>query len=311
MIPSVRARGFSRAIFCGFLAAALFIPANPARACSVCIAHALGAAMHGLGAQTLPHNHLIAGLSFVTFDKSNAGEDKGTTEHETFRQYSLDLNYGLNDRMTLRATVPFVDKDIALTGQPAENAHGLGDIILGTTYQLPPDVKSHLLTAFTFDLKLPSGANNDRDELGGLKEQHLQVGTGSTDFIGGVQFSLEGKRPGQMWIGSLRGRANGSNSRHFQYGNVIFYDVGYVQPVGREGAAVLEFNGRIAEKDRNEDGSRDPNSGGHLGYLSLSYRHEIKGGFGLIGTVQVPVWKQLNGTQDEKTLFSVSLTKSL
>ena len=73
---------------------------------------------------------------------------------------------------------------------------------------------------------------------------------------------------------------------------------------------MLEFNGRIADKDRTQDGSDDPSSGGHLGYLSLSYRHGLKGNMGIIATVQVPVWKQLNGTQDEKTLVSVSLTKS-
>src|SRR5205814_2699204 len=136
---------------------------------------------------------------------------------------------------------------------------------------------------------------DDRDEIGSFKEQHLQVGTGSTDFIGGIELTLEGRGPGEMWIGGLRGRVNGSNGRGFQYGNVIFYDVGYVHPVGREGAAVLEFNGRIADKDRMEDGSDDPSSGGHLGYLSLSYRHGLKGNMGIIATVQVPVWKQLNG----------------
>src|SRR5207253_1460709 len=102
--------------------------AGRSHACSVCIAHALGAAMHGLGAQTLPNHRLIAGFSFVTFQKSNAGDDPGTVENEIFRQYSLDLNYGYNERITLRGSLPFVEKDVQMTGASRENAYGLGDL---------------------------------------------------------------------------------------------------------------------------------------------------------------------------------------
>ena len=114
---------------------------------------------------------------------------------------------------------------------------------------------------------------------------------------------------GELFMTGLRGRLNGSNGRGFHYGDVIFYDVGYVRPVSRETAAVLEFNGRIADKDRTEDGGRDPNSGGHIGYVSVSVRHGLKGGFGLIATYQIPVWRQLDGSQNEKALCSISMSK--
>jgi hypothetical protein len=280
-----------------------------AHACSVCIAHALGAALHGLGAQTLAHRSWVVGVNYTTFQKSNAGDDPGTFENEEFHQVSLEALYGLTDWFNLRVSVPFIDKTVKLTGMPDENASGLGDIVLGGIYQLKPRVKDRFLTAFTLDLKLPTGNNGRRDSIGDLKEQHLQVGSGSTDVIAGIQLTREGVHPGSLWLANLRGRVNGTNGRGFHYGDVIFYDVGYVHPVGINGAAVVEFNGRIADKDKNEDGSIDGNSGGHLGYVSLSFRQGFKQGLGVIASMQVPVWKQLNGTQEEKALYSVTLSK--
>jgi hypothetical protein len=280
-----------------------------AHACSVCIAHAIGAALGGIGAQTLPNGQLVVGLSYLTFSKSNGTGTPGERENEDYSQVSLDFSKGLTDRLMLRGSIPFVDKAMQVTGQPRETAHGLGDVSLGLLYQLPPDIKGKFLTAFNLDFKLPTGANNDRDAAGVLKEQHLQVGTGSTDVSAGVALTWEGKAPGELWFAGLRGRVNSSNSRHYRFGNVLFYDLGYMHPVGSKGAVVVEFNGRFAEKDTMEDGSRDDDSGGHLGYISLSYRHGLAHDFGLIVTYQQPIIKNLNGTQDEKPLFSFAVTK--
>jgi hypothetical protein len=281
-----------------------------ANACSVCIAHAIGAALHGIGAQTLPNGQLVIGLSYLTFGKSNGTGTPGERENEDYSQVSLDFSKGLTDRLMLRGSIPFVDKAIQVTGQPRETAHGLGDVSLGLLYQLPPDIKGKFLTAFNLDLKLPTGANNDRDSTGVLKDQHLQVGTGSTDISAGVALTWEGKTAGELWFAGLRGRVNTENSRHYRFGNALFYDFGYMHPVGNKGAAVIEFNGRFAEKDTTEDGTKDDDSGGHLGYISLSYRHELSRDFGVIVTYQQPIIKNLNGTQDEKPLISFSLTKT-
>ena len=101
--------------------------------------------------------------------------------------------------------------------------------------------------------------------------------------------------PGDLWFGGLRQRVNGTNSEHFHYGNVTLYSAGYSHALSEKAQAILELNGRIADKDKRADGSHDENSGGHLGYLSATY--------------QQPVLKQLHGTQDEKGLFTLSLTK--
>src|SRR5579884_3392392 len=281
-----------------------------ARACSVCIAHAIGAALQRIGAQTFPRGTFVAGVSYLTFGKSSAGDDPGTLENEIYHQTSLDLSYGMTDRLLLQASLPFVNKHIQATGQPAATANGLGDMSFGAVYQLPPSPHRKMLAAFNLDLKLPTGKNDLRDAAGNLKDQHLQPGTGSADVSAGVNFTWEGKRPGSLWFTGLGIRRNGSNSRGYHFGNVLFYNFGYARPVDRSSALVLEFDGRIAGKDRQEDGTLDSNSGGHLGYLALSYRRNLVYGIGLIASYQFPVLSHLNGVQKERPLFSLSLSRS-
>lgn len=315
-------RRLSRA--CGILAAACALAAcRPASACSVCIAHALSAALHGIGAQTLGQHRLIVGISYTAFSKSNAGDTPGDTEHEDFSEVSLDLSYGLSDRVTVRGYVPYVSKRVQMFHEPlpynsqgiesfadpAQHSSGLGDAVLGVTYQLPPALKAKFLTAFSLDLKLPTGDNHMKTDTGALKEQHLQLGSGSIDVSPGVSVTWEGKHPGEIGYAGLRYRLNGTNNRAFRYGNTFFYNLGWMRPVNARTAFALEFNGRIANKDHQSNGTVDENSGGHLGYLSFSWRQDLGKDFGLIATYQQPVWKQLNGTQDEKPLFSISLSK--
>ena len=92
--------------------------------------------------------------------------------------------------------------------------------------------------------------------------------------------------------------------------SVTLYSVGYSHELSEKTLAILELNGRIADKDKLADGTHDNNSGGHLGYLSASYRRTLPPQLGLIATYQQPVLKQLHGTQNEKGLFTLSLTRA-
>lgn len=280
-----------------------------ASACSLCIAHAWGGGIFGLGAQNLKPHTGIFGVSTLGFSKSNESETSGVFEKEDFRQTSLEFSYGLGPRTLLRASLPTVHKSLTVGSDPSETARGLGDFSVGGSFQLPPKLEQKFLTAFSFDLKLPTGKNNAKDETGARKEEHLQLGSGSTDVIVGVAVTSEARRSGYLWFGGLRQRVNGTNSAHFHYGNVTLYSAGYSHALSETAQAVLELNGRVADKDKLADGTHDDNSGGHLGYLSASYRRTLGPQLGLIATYQQPVLKQLHGTQDEKGLFTLSLTR--
>jgi len=168
---------------------------------------------------------------------------------------------------------------------------------------------SRILTALSLDVKLPTGENDARDGEGVLLDQHLQLGSGSTDISAGVIWTWQAGTSGALWFGGLKYRRNGESDRDFHYGNVLFYNIGYSRPLGSGDSLVYEFNGRFAGKDRREDGSHDQNSGGHLGYLSLSYRRPMSRSAGLIASAQVPVLTNLYGSQTEHATYSLSFSQ--
>ncbi len=292
------------------LFASLFVLATaPANACSLCIAHALGAALHGIGAQTLHSHETVLAISYLQFDKSNGTDMPGITEKEKFNQTSIDFSTGITHRLMITGSIPFVNKSVTAVGSPKETNHGLADISLGAAYQLPPSPGGKFLTAFSLDVKLPTGSNNAVDGSGALRDQHIQLGTGSVDFVAGATVTMEGSKPGDIWFAGLKGRRNGSNDRGYHYGDVYFYNLGLLRPVGHGAAAVIEFNGRIADKDTMEDGTKDPNTGGLVGYLSLTYRKNLGSSMGLIATLQEPVLTKLYGYQKEGAYYGLTLTR--
>jgi len=94
-----------------------------------------------------------------------------------------------------------------------------------------------------------------------------------------------------------------------RYGDATFYSVGFSSPLTKSTSYVIELNGRITKKDRNEDGSLDSESGGHLAYLSLSLRQNLGQNYGLVVGYQLPVIDQLNGHQHEGGIFSISVSR--
>lgn len=95
-----------------------------ASACSVCIAHALGSAIHAIGAQTLHKGGTVVGVSFTSFTKDQNGEDPGTTEGHRQTEYDLHILHGLNDQWMLRANVPYIFKRLTMTGEGPINTQG-------------------------------------------------------------------------------------------------------------------------------------------------------------------------------------------
>lgn len=275
------------------------------QACSVCIAHAFGAAIHAVGSQTLHKGSTVIGVSYSAFSKSQAGEDPGSSESHHQSEIALDILHGLTDEWMLRGNIPYVFKSLEETGEEKVETKGLGDITLGATYQVKPKPNDKVLLAATFDLKLPTGKNNEI-RAGERLEEHSQIGTGSTDFSVGLLATMEDRGRG-LWFAGLRGRWNGKNGDGYRYGNAVFYNVGYSRTLSPVSSLVFELNGRFAAKDRTGDGDLDENSGGHFGYLSLSYRQHVGKEFGFVASYQIPVIRRLNGTQTETGLLNIGV----
>ena len=276
--------------------------------CSVCIAHALGAMLHGIGAQTMAGGHGVVGVSCFTFSKSTAADDNGVPSRE-FYQTNLEASYGICGNLMASISVPFVSKSIALANSPGNSSSGLGDSSIGLTYQLPTSTSGKILTAFRADIKLPTGDNSLKDATGARRDEHEQLGTGTTDGAFGILLSMEDPHiTGNMWYAGLRYRTNGTNKFDYKYGNVYFYNFGYSAKVGKADNASFEFVGRIASKDR-DAGVLDPNTGGHVLYASLSYVHDFGSIGALTASIQVPIIQSLCGDQTERPVLSIAASR--
>jgi hypothetical protein len=102
---------------------------------------------------------------------------------------------------------------------------------------------------------------------------------------------------------------NGTNGRGFHYGNALFGTVGARRSFfdSRRLYLSLDLQGRNAGYDHFADGSRDPDSGGIITYAAASAGFAITDSFLLQGSLQIPAFRALHGTQSEHLVAFVGL----
>lgn len=187
-----------------------------------------------------------------------------------------------------------LDKD-PMTG----NQSGIGDIAFLGRYTF---FKTHTIDTTTsiaglVGVKLPTGKTDGKASDGMFLDSHIQLGTGSTDYLIGLsashaiqKFSLSANL-----LGSIATEGKTGDKKH-QFGNTLNYDLtaryrvypDIFAPLGPQIFLALGVNGELREKEKT-DGVTDPNSGGHTAYLSpglqivfaphwvfeLSYQHAV------------------------------------
>lgn len=122
-------------------------------------------------------------------------------EQRTISQlYTLDVNYGLTDRLTVELTVPYRKlKHTHLIEVGEENGgvgnfesftdNGLGDIRLTGKYSVLPTLRSLLVLGLGVDL--PTGDSHARNSEGQLQEPTLQMGRRSLGIVASIHQSYE------------------------------------------------------------------------------------------------------------------------
>jgi hypothetical protein len=210
----------------------------------------------------------------------------GAGEKETENELSLEYEYGVTADLTVAVEFPFKDKTVNANGST-----GLGDIQLAAKYRFlrVDSPGSQYSTALLFKVKLPTGDDDSSPRLG----------SGSTDFVGGLLHGLESRR----WYYNLAARylLNTEGGGNLDKGDKIFLDlVGGVRPVlteYREADTVLflELNWERAARDSLR-GADVTDSGGWEMFLSpgIFWTYRV---YALTAGVQIPVAENLNGVQ--------------
>jgi len=103
------------------------------------------------------------------------------------QQATLDLNYGLTDRIGLQLTLPYMwrthkhidglGEDNGGAGEATNfSANGIGDIRVGTKYNVLPTLRS--MVVLGFGVYLPSGNTHAHDSAEKVMESPAQLGRG-------------------------------------------------------------------------------------------------------------------------------------
>ena len=228
------------------------------------------------------------------------------------RTTPIAVVYGLRSRLSLVAVLPFVDKQLSLSGGAAESsqsfsasARGLGDALFLTKWRVfkRDQPLGTFRLATEFGVKAPTGAHDLEDGDGQRLPAALQRGSGSWDPVANLlMIYVPAAGRGRWTLTGDIGIRLTTEANAVEVGNQVSYDgmVKYrVHPLthpGRDTFLLLELNGRWQDQTRVAGGIAS-DSGGHILYVSPGVQFLLRRNLILEGGVHVPVMHDLNGTQ--------------
>lgn len=308
-----------------------------ARACSVCqagdpIYSSSGASAQPVGTYAVFFEVTGSRKTSGLLPHGDSGDDghadhehgsDGTAGHEALetQRLSLFLTATPLDRLTLTLEVPY--KFNTINEKPAEEPDaratlsGLGDLALTVSTVLWRDRKvlaSTWLEARAFG-KAPTGPS--QRAVDGSEDPHLQTGTGSWDYGGGLA-AVHRFEWGSLYASGFY-RVNTEGSLDYEYGNVALANLAVDAPLGHlfgepyaPFTPALELNFRYAGKDVSH-GSLYDSSGGSIPYLTPSLRvrlpwHPEDSSASLRLAMQIPLTQSwLHGQQHEGLVWSAGM----
>jgi hypothetical protein len=321
-----------------------FVSAERAAACSVCLAGDPIFSSQGTSAQaegdvsvyfqlqgwrktsgSLPHEEDAGEPHEGEPHEEQAGPDHehGGDGSEANRSQRLDLfvSWTPIDRATFTLDLPVAFNRIVESEgdeRTRSTLAGFGDASLAGSFVVWRDravLPATWLEARAF-VKAPTG--RDDVEVDGVRDPHLQPGTGSWDFGAGLAMTRRLARASLYASASYRENTEGALD--YEYGDAILANAGLEVPLGHAlGSTRLarfttgfELNFRYAGYDH-QDGERFEDSGGAILYATPSLRVQLpelraEAPPSLRFAVQIPATQSwLHAQQREEEVWSVGL----
>jgi len=312
------------------LALLLFLPltltASPARACSMC--RCGDATFNALGTDVYVEGKVRVAFDWERFDKDQGAADAQESMLEN--RFTTAVSYTFGDRLTAVARVPYSsrvqrspagEEAAAAADAPLLRAASAGSVRTTTADLSDPELYALFrLWSSSFAgglgrrawISAIGGVKTDwgRNDLrqGGVRlDEHLQAGTGSRDFFGGLS-SVYLLTHTSSLFGSAQYRRTGTNDFGYRYGNIKMASFGYERKVTEALDGVVTLDYRDSGRDLAGEDGLDPDTGGRILYVSPRLSMDFQRG--LVGRLsfQLPVFKDLNGNQKEKAVVNVGLT---
>ena len=209
-------------------------------------------------------------------------------------------------RRTLKRTIIRRTAERTINSVPLSDTDvGIGDIIFFAKYRLfkkTAFLRSRQLS-LQAGIKLPTGADDLRDELGIRLPAPLQLGSGSVDYRLALTFTEARNR--LQFFGDA-GYTLKTSANNFEFGDVFNYDatVRYRIFPAKYGAdfpthdlfLFMEINGVFAQKAKSS-GIKLTNSGGNQIFIAPGFQFLLLNNLVVEAGIQLPVFQDLNGAQ--------------
>jgi hypothetical protein len=256
---------------------------------------------------------------------------KGVSAKEEYWTTEVTGFYSVNPDLTLLAVLPYkktsMDGHFHVHGNGSYGWHadkgkqsGLGDIsVLGRyTFFKTHTVETTTSLAGLAGIKFATGKTDGKTDDGAdYLDSHLQLGTGSTDYVIGVSVSHAAGRfsVSANVLDVIPTEGEYGDTKH-QFGNTLNYDItgkwrvhpAAFAPSSAQVFLSLGLNGELRGKEK-ENGAELANSGGHTIYLAPGVQVTAAPHWVFELSYQHPVYHNLNGAQlgeDYKAVGSVT-----
>jgi hypothetical protein len=286
---------------------------RPAVACSIC--RCGDPTFNALGSGSYAAKGFQAALDWERFDKEQ-GDPAVETETVVENRITALVSYGVSERLTFAARVPFSHRELETVAAGQESAtlsaHGLSDPEMYAQVQLwasrfAAGMGRRTSVSLIGGVKTAWG-ENDVQQNGARLDEHAQPGTGSTDwFLGASWLHLVDKD--SAVFASLQYRHPGTNEFAYTYGRPILANLAYEHKLGHRVDGVVELNFRHAKRDSvDTQGTVDEDTGGSVLYVTPRVLVSLGKSLVLRGAVQVPVVRDLYGFQKERAVLNAGVT---
>jgi hypothetical protein len=287
---------------------AVILLAPPSFACSIC--RCGDPTFNALGKEGVAQNGLRLALDWDQVDKTQGAPDELESIRET--RITLLAAHSIGERFDVFARLPYSERRLEEGG---ESTH--------TTGWADPEFYAQARlwsSGFEGDVGLRSSVylvggvktawgQNDLARDGERLDEHVQPGTGSTDWFGGLSgfYQLD---PRSALFASAQYRHTGRNDAGYQYGRVSLFNLAYEHKLGVRWDGVLEANYRHSGRDELDDSAAvDPDTGGSMVYFTPRLLFDAGSGWVLRLSAQIPLSQSgLNGEQQERAVYNFGVT---
>jgi hypothetical protein len=245
-------------------------------------------------------------LSVGTLYQDGSKTINANRELETHLTQQYSFFYAVASTLSMSALVPVPrrhSEQLAGAGEIVTgNQFGLGDVDLLARYKpyVGHGMESTYIVSVAAGVKLPTGRTDGRDSQGELLDPHVQLGTGSTDFLLGASgFAAIGRT---AFILNLLAGIDRKGANGHQFGNTLNYDatVRYgVTPDDYDSPqlfATFSLIGELRGREQ-QNGLVDDNSGGNVVYVSPGMQLFVTPALTLELSYQQPIIHSLHGQQ--------------